>query len=116
MEAWERKLELIVPSWTSVKEYQFQSVLAPSISVHTTRLALTADDEENIARMAREALTITRSNFQILEIIQPVERQLGKPGLSSNVCVLWKMPRVSGDIRTVRRAGRLSCEAPRRAA
>jgi maleate cis-trans isomerase len=234
MSDWDRKLGLIVPSWNSVNEYEFQRVLAPSISVHTTRVAIHADDEENFARMAEEipsaakllaqakveaicygcfaggvcggaehdsqiihriqdstgvpgvaaaravtdalhaigadcvsvaspyqpwlneklreylrhhgitvlaieglgtqehakftpgqnlqlarsvdrtasqALLITCSNFRTLEIIQLLERELGKPVLSSNMCSLWKMLRVLGDTRIIPEAGRLFCEA-----
>jgi maleate cis-trans isomerase len=52
--SWDKKLGLIVPSWNSVNEYEFQRVLSPRISVHSMRLRITADDEENFSRMARE--------------------------------------------------------------
>ncbi len=54
MTPWEKKLGLIVPSWNTVNEYEFQRVLAPSISVHSMRLRITADDEENFTRMGKE--------------------------------------------------------------
>jgi maleate isomerase len=57
---WERKLGLIVPSWNTVNEYEFQSVLAPRISVHTMRLKITADDEMNFSRMAAEVPDASR--------------------------------------------------------
>jgi maleate isomerase len=51
---WEAKLGLIVPSWNTVNEFEFQRVLPESISCHVTRIKITADDEENFARMATE--------------------------------------------------------------
>ena len=51
---WEARLGLIVPSWNTVNEYEFQRVLPESISCHVTRIKITADDQENFARMATE--------------------------------------------------------------
>jgi maleate isomerase len=234
MENWERKLGLIVPSWNTVNEYEFQQVIHPSISVHSMRIKITADDEENYTWMgtqvagaaqllaqakvhaicygclaggfvkgpavdrqilkdiedgtgipavtaalavidALEALNIKRisvaspyeqwlneklkiylagfgievlafkglgtqahsgftpkqnaelakevdrtetqaifiacSNFRTLEIIEPLEEELGKPIISSNLCSLWKMLRLLKDRRVLPRAGRLFHEA-----
>jgi maleate cis-trans isomerase len=60
MDAWEKRLGLIVPSWNTVNEYEFQRVLTPSISVHSMRLKITADDEENFSRMAAELPAASR--------------------------------------------------------
>ena len=234
METWERKLGLIVPSWNTVNEYEFQQVIHPAMSVHAMRIKITADDEENYSRMrtqvpaaaqllahakvqvicygclaggfvkgpghdqqiikdieaatgihgvaaaaavvdALRALQVTRvsvaspyepwlneklrrylnafgievlalkglgsqahasftpeqnaalaaevdrpesqailiacSNFRTLEFIEPLEKQLGQPVVSSNLCSLWKMLRLLGDGRSLRRAGRLFREA-----
>jgi maleate isomerase len=234
MNQWETRLGLIVPSWNTVNEYEFQSVLAPRASVHSTRIKITADDEANFTRMAAEvpdaarllaqakvevicygclaggvvkgpghdqeitraitaatgipgvtaatavidafrALNITRlsvaspyepwlndklnsyfmafgvevlalkglgtqqhasftpeqnaelaaevdrpdsqaifiscSNFRTLEIIPLLERALNKPVLTSNMCSLWKMLRVSGDDPQRIQAGRLFQQA-----
>jgi maleate cis-trans isomerase len=54
MEKWERKLGLIVPSWNTVNEYEFQRVISPAISVHSMRIKIMADDEENFKWMAAE--------------------------------------------------------------
>lgn len=54
MSAWEKKLGLIVPSWNTVNEYEFQCLLGSDLSLHSMRLAITADDEENFRRMATE--------------------------------------------------------------
>jgi maleate cis-trans isomerase len=51
MDKWERKLGLIVPSWNTVNEYEFQQVASPVMSVHSTRIKITADDEENYTWM-----------------------------------------------------------------
>jgi maleate cis-trans isomerase len=234
MDSWERKLGLIVPSWNTVNEYEFQQVIHPAMSVHSMRIKITADDEENYSWMSTQvpaaakllaqakvqvicygclaggfvkgpghdrqiitdiekttgipgvaaasalidalaALKVTRvsvaspyepwlneklrqylnafgidvlalkglgtqahanftpeqnaelaasvdraesqavliacSNFRTLEFIEPVEKQLNKPVISSNLCSLWKMLRVLDDKRSLPRAGRLFHEA-----
>jgi maleate cis-trans isomerase len=234
MDAWERKLGLIVPSWNTVNEYEFQQVIHPTMSVHSMRIKITADDEENyswmgtqvpgaaqllaqakvqaicygclaggfvkgpghdqqivkdiegatgipgiaaasavvdalqalgaervsvaspyepwlndklhqylnafgievlalkglgtqahsgftpeqnaglaseVDRPASQAVFIACSNFRTLEIIEPLEKKLGKPVVSSNLCSLWKMLRLLGDRRSLLRAGRLFHEA-----
>jgi maleate isomerase len=234
MNGWERKLGLIVPSWNTVNEYEFQQVIHPGMSVHSMRIKITADDEENYSWMgtqvpaaaqllahakvevicygclaggfvkgpghdqqiikdieaatgihgvaaaaavvdALRALQVTRvsvaspyepwlneklreylnafgievlalkglgsqahasftpeqnaalaaevdrpesqavliacSNFRTLEFIEPLEKTLGKPVISSNLASLWKMLRLLGDRRSLPRAGRLFREA-----
>jgi maleate isomerase len=234
MSTWERKLGLIVPSWNTVNEYEFQQVVMPSMSVHTMRIKITADDEENFTWMATQvpaaarllaqakvqvvcygclaggfvqgpghdqeivraieaatgirgvaaaaavvdalrAMGVTRvsvaspyepwlneklkqyltafgievlalkglgtqahasftpeqnaelacevdrpgsqaifiscSNFRTLEIIEPLEKKLGKPVLTSNMSSLWKMLRVLEDRRSLPGTGRLFREA-----
>src|ERR1700692_1758980 len=234
METWERKLGLIVPSWNTVNEYEFQQVIHPAMSVHAMRIKITADDEENYSWMgtqvpaaaqllaqakvqvicygclaggfvqgpghdqqviknmkaapgihgvaaaaavvdALRALQVTRvsvaspyepwlneklrqylnafgievlalkglgsqahasftpqqnaalaaevdrpesqaifiacSNFRTLEFIEPLEKKLDKPVVSSNLSSLWKMLRLLGDGRSLPRAGRLFREA-----
>jgi maleate isomerase len=234
MNGWERKLGLIVPSWNTVNEYEFQQVIHPGMSVHSMRIKITADDEENYSWMgtqvpaaaqllahakvqvicygclaggfvkgpghdqqiikdieeatgihgvaaaaavvdALRALQVTRvsvaspyepwlneklreylnafgievlalkglgsqahasftpeqnaalaaevdrpesqavliacSNFRTLEFIEPLEKTLGKPVISSNLASLWKMLPLLGDRRSLPRAGRLFREA-----
>jgi maleate isomerase len=234
MDSWERKLGLIVPSWNTVNEYEFQQVIHPGMSVHSMRIKITADDEENYSWMgtqvpaaaqllahakvqvicygclaggfvqgpgddqqiikdietatgihgvadvaavvdALRALQVTRvsvaspyepwlneklreylnafgievlalkglgsqahasftpeqnaalaaevdrpesqavliacSNFRTLEFIEPLEKTLGKPVISSNLASLWRMLRLLGDRRSMPRAGRLFREA-----
>jgi maleate isomerase len=55
MAAWERKLGLIVPSWNTVMEGEIQRMAGPAMSVHSMRIAHTADTEENLLRLATEA-------------------------------------------------------------
>lgn len=54
MATWERKLGLIVPSWNTVMEYEFQRMAVPSMSVHTMRISHTADTEENLIWMGTQ--------------------------------------------------------------
>ena len=234
MDRWEKKLGLIVPSWNTVNEYEIQQVVHPTMSVHSMRIKITADDEENytwmetqvpgaaqllaqakvhaicygclaggfvrgpghdlqivkdiedttgtpgvtaalavvdalkaldatrisvaspyepwlneklkdyltkfgievlafkglgtqehssftpeqnaalareVDRPAAQAIFIACSNFRTLEMIEPLEEELGKPVISSNLCSLWKMLRALDDRRSLPRAGRLFREA-----
>lgn len=54
MATWERKLGLIIPSWNTVMEYEFQRMAVPSMSVHTMRISHTADTEENLTWMGTQ--------------------------------------------------------------
>jgi maleate cis-trans isomerase len=55
MATWEHKLGLIVPSWNTVMEGEIQRMAGPAMSVHSMRIAHTADTEENLLRLATEA-------------------------------------------------------------
>ena len=109
MTPWEKKLGLIVPSWNSVNEYEFQRVLAPSISVHSMRLRITADDEENFTRMGKEvpgaAKLLAQAKVQAIcygclaggfikgpghdtEIIREIEEATGLPGVAAAAAVV----------------------------
>jgi maleate isomerase len=54
MGTWKHKLGLIVPSWNVVMEYEFQRMAGEDISVHTMRIAHTADTEENVLWMGTQ--------------------------------------------------------------
>ncbi|MEK6591843.1 MAG: maleate cis-trans isomerase [Pseudomonadota bacterium] len=54
MDAWERKLGLIVPSWNTVMEYETQRMAGGAMSVHTQRIAHTADTEKNLMWMGTQ--------------------------------------------------------------
>jgi len=109
MTPWEKKLGLIVPSWNSVNEYEFQRVLAPSISVHSMRLRITADDEENFTRMGKEvpgaAKLLAQAKVQAIcygclaggfikgpghdtEIVREIEEATGLPGVAAAAAVV----------------------------
>ncbi|HXF66086.1 MAG TPA: decarboxylase [Burkholderiales bacterium] len=234
MDVWRHKLGLIVPSWNTVMEYEIQRMAGGAFSVHTMRIAHTADTEENLLWLATqatdaarllaharvnvicygctasgflkgphkdreigaeieavtgiaaattsgsvvealralgarrvsvatayepwlnervrsyleaagfavaeirgfgtqahaaitpervaalaaevdrpeaEALFVSCSNLRTLEIIEPVERSIGKPVVTSNQASLWKMLRLIGDRRDIPGAGRLLREA-----
>ena len=55
MATWERKLGLIVPSWNTVMEGEIQRMAGSAMSVHSMRIAHTADTEENLLHLATEA-------------------------------------------------------------
>lgn len=54
MATWERKLGLIIPSWNTVMEYEFQRMAVPSMSVHSMRISHTADTDENLTWMGTQ--------------------------------------------------------------
>ncbi|MFZ9562526.1 MAG: maleate cis-trans isomerase family protein [Burkholderiales bacterium] len=54
MNIWRHKLGLIVPSWNTVMEYETQRMAGGGISVHTQRIAHTADTEENLMWMGTQ--------------------------------------------------------------
>lgn len=73
---------------------------------------------DRVAALARkvdrpdaEAVFISCSNLRTLEIIESVERDTGKPVVTSNQASLWGMLRLIGDKRAIPGAGRLFREA-----
>ena len=52
---WNLKLGVIVPSWNTVMEYEFQRMAGESASVHSQRIRHTADTEENLVWMSTQA-------------------------------------------------------------
>lgn len=54
VQAWQHKLGMIVPSWNTVMEYEAQRMAGHGISVHTQRIAHTADTEENLMWMGTQ--------------------------------------------------------------
>ena len=45
---WQLKLGIIVPSWNTVMEYEFQRMAGPTISVHSQRIKHTDDSEQSL--------------------------------------------------------------------
>ncbi len=109
MNPWERKLGLIVPSWNTVNEYEFQRVVTPAMSVHSMRIRITADDEENFTRMATEvpgaAKLLAQAKVQAIcygclaggfikgpghdqEIIRDIESATSIPGVAAAAAVV----------------------------
>jgi maleate cis-trans isomerase len=52
---WDLKLGIIVPSWNTVMEYEWQRMAGESISVHSQRIRHTADTEEALAWLSTQA-------------------------------------------------------------
>jgi len=48
------KLGIIVPSWNTTMEYETQRMATPGTSIHTMRIAHTADTEENVIWMGTQ--------------------------------------------------------------
>jgi maleate isomerase len=65
--------------------------------------------EANVAEA--DAVFISCTNFRSLEIIEPLEAELGKPVISSNTSALWKMLRMVGLQMAVPGAGQLFTRA-----
>jgi maleate isomerase len=104
MDTWERKLGLIVPSWNTVNEYEFQQVIHPTMSVHSMRIKITADDEENYSWMATQvpgaAQLLAQAKVQAIcygclaggfvkgpghdqQIVKDIEGSTGIPGVAA---------------------------------
>jgi maleate isomerase len=109
MDTWERKLGLIVPSWNTVNEYEFQQVLHPAMSVHAMRIKITADDEENYSWMATQvpaaARLLAQAKVQAIcygclaggfvqgpghdrEIVKDIEDATGIPGVAAATALI----------------------------
>lgn len=109
MDNWERKLGLIVPSWNTVNEYEFQQVVSPAMSVHSTRIKITADDEENYtwmeAQVPAAAQLLAQAKVQVIcygclaggfvrglghdqQIIKDIEAATGMPGVAAAAAVV----------------------------
>ena len=71
MNTWEKKLGLIVPSWNTVNEYEFQRVLIPAMSVHSMRIKITADDEANFTWMATQVPAASKLLAQAKVSVSP---------------------------------------------
>jgi maleate isomerase len=104
MAVWQRKLGLIVPSWNTVNEYEFQQTLVPTISLHTMRIQHTADTEENFTWMGTQvpaaAKLLAHAKVEVIcygcaaggflkgpkydqEIVRDIEAATGIPGVTS---------------------------------
>lgn len=64
-----------------------------------------------VLRPQTEAIFISCSNFRTLDIIEAVEREAGKPVVTSNQASMWAMLRRIGNKRVVPGAGRLFRDA-----
>lgn len=53
--AWDLKMGVIVPSWNTVMEYEFQRMGGDQMSVHSERIRHTADSEENLLWLSTQA-------------------------------------------------------------
>lgn len=66
---------------------------------------------KKVDRPDAQAVFISCSNLRTLDIIETLERDLGKPVVTSNQASLWGMLRLIGDLRAIPGAGRLFREA-----
>ena len=53
--SWDLKLGIIVPSWNTVMEYEWQRMAGESISVHSQRIRHQADTEQDLAWLSTQA-------------------------------------------------------------
>ena len=53
--AWDLKMGVIVPSWNTVMEYEFQRMGGERMSVHSERIRHTADTEDNLLWLSTQA-------------------------------------------------------------
>lgn len=106
---WNLKVGVIVPSWNTVMEYEFQQMGGASISVHSQRIRHNADTEENLAWMTTQAPAAaellghakvnaicygcTGSGFlktpdDDLEVAAALEQYTGIPSVTSSACIV----------------------------
>jgi maleate isomerase len=109
MATWERKLGLIVPSWNTVMEFEFQRMAIPAMSVHTMRISHTADTEENLLWMGTQvpaaAKLLAHAKVGVIcygctaggflkgpgydqQIIKDIEAATGTPGATTAAAVV----------------------------
>ena len=109
MASWERKLGLIVPSWNTINEYEFQQVIHPAMSVHAMRIKITADDEENYSWMETQvpgaAKLLAQAKVDVIcygclaggfvrgpghdqQIIKDIETATGIPGVAAAAAII----------------------------
>ena len=67
--------------------------------------------DPKVLRPETEALFISCSNLRTLDIIDALERESGKPVVTSNQAAMWGTLRKIGDKRAVPGAGRLFRDA-----
>ena len=60
-----------------------------------------------VDRPDADAIFVSCTNFGTLDIIESLEKKLGKPVVTSNSASMWKMMRIVGDKRVVPGGGRL---------
>ncbi|MGZ8210437.1 MAG: maleate cis-trans isomerase family protein [Burkholderiales bacterium] len=60
-----------------------------------------------VDRAEADAIFISCTNFGTLDVIESLEKKLGKPVVTSNSASMWKMMRIAGDKSAVPGAGRL---------
>jgi len=58
-------------------------------------------------RPEAEALLLLATDIRSIEVIQPLENELGKPVVSTNVCLMWKSLELTGVMEGIRDHGRL---------
>jgi arylmalonate decarboxylase len=61
----------------------------------------------SVDRPDAQAIFISCTNFGTLDIIESLEKKLGKPVVTSNSASMWKMMRLVGDESAVPGGGRL---------
>lgn len=61
----------------------------------------------SVDRPDAQAIFISCTNFGTLDVIEPLEKKLGKPVITSNSASMWKMMRIVGNKRAVAGGGRL---------
>ena len=97
---------MLLPSGNLVAECQMLQMLAPRVALYTTRLPLTGSSEaqlnamidnlEGAARLLADARVISCTAIESADVIEELERELGKPVLTSNQALAWHCQRSGG--------------------
>ncbi len=112
---WDLKIGIIVPSWNTVMEYEFQRMGGQGVSLHSQRIRHNADSEENLAWLSTQAPAAaellshakvnaichgcTGSGFlkspqQDLALAAELERHSGIPSVTSSAAIVAALNRL----------------------
>jgi maleate isomerase len=99
----ERLAEFLVYSGFKVVSQKGLDVECPAFlpPENAYRVATDANCDE------ADAILISCTNFRSLEVIEQLEKDLGKPVISSNTASMWKLMQLAGATDTIPGAGKL---------
>ena len=115
------RVGLLVPSSNTTVEPEFYRALPASVTLHTARMFLTDITPEAILRIVQDlesqsrllatadvdVIVLACTNWRSMDSIEKLERELGKPVLSTTQVSVWDALRIVGYRGEVAGYGRL---------